>query len=231
MSSTPGLPAPAASSIGLIPRDSDVVDPTSLCKDCGAPIDLGGDSSIGRCGSCADAHWCAACEDDRDECGHPPMYDTPNWRLLGEDDDELINPPRFVQPRDLTPGQQVDLWADRGGGYSGLTVVEVGVDELLATGGTNPEVRAFPWSDYVAVSTHNDGKLVADACLEHGSGDCHGDVEYRTYARGSGRPFPRCVRHDEKRRQMEENDPYPDSPIAPSWFREDDIGERWDDDY
>jgi|DEB0MinimDraft_3_1074331.scaffolds.fasta_scaffold13341_2 hypothetical protein len=70
-------------------------------------------------------------------------------------------------------------------------------------------------------------------CLEYGSGDCAGAVEYRMSLTGSGMAFERCDFHWDLRLQREEElrRDYPDSPFAPSWFDPMDAGERWDDDY
>jgi len=70
-------------------------------------------------------------------------------------------------------------------------------------------------------------------CLEYGSGDCEGAVEYRMSLTGSGMAFERCDFHWNLRLEREEElrRDYPDSPIAPSWFDPMDAGERWDDDY
>lgn len=71
-------------------------------------------------------------------------------------------------------------------------------------------------------------------CLDdHGDGECKGAVEYRMSLSPSGKPFPRCDRHWEKRLDFQEkhNRDYPDSPVAPSWFDPSYAGERWNDDY
>ena len=79
--------------------------------------------------------------------------------------------------------------------------------------------------------------MVEDEVLEclddHGENTCRGPVEYRMPLSGTGKSFPRCDFHWDKRldRQEEINERYPDSPIAPSWFDPMDAGERWDNDY
>jgi hypothetical protein len=75
--------------------------------------------------------------------------------------------------------------------------------------------------------------LTHEDCLDHGSGECSGEVEYRTPLSGTGRSFPRCAGHWDKRLDAQEriSRDYPDSPAAPSWFDPTAAGERWDDDY
>lgn len=69
-------------------------------------------------------------------------------------------------------------------------------------------------------------------CLD-GPRDCAGAVEYRTPLSGTGRSFPRCDAHWEKRLDTQEriNRDYPDSPAAPRWFDPSYAGEHWDEDY
>ena len=68
-------------------------------------------------------------------------------------------------------------------------------------------------------------------CLEAGP-DCSGPVEYRMPLSGTGRAFPRCDAHWEKRLDTQEqiNQRYPDSPIPPPGFDPSYAGERWDED-
>jgi len=67
-------------------------------------------------------------------------------------------------------------------------------------------------------------------CLESGP-DCSGPVEYRMSLSPSGKSFPRCEHHWERRLDEQEriNRDYPDSPIAPPWFDPSYAGESWDD--
>lgn len=69
-------------------------------------------------------------------------------------------------------------------------------------------------------------------CLDQGN-DCRGAIEYRMPLSGTGRAFPRCDHHWDKRLDAQERITrrYPDSPVAPSWFDESAAGERWDEDY
>jgi hypothetical protein len=69
-------------------------------------------------------------------------------------------------------------------------------------------------------------------CLEAGP-ECRGKVEFRMPLSGTGRAFPRCDHHWEKRLDTQEriNRNYPDSPIAPAWFDPTAAGEHWDEDY
>jgi hypothetical protein len=79
------------------------------------------------------------------------------------------------------------------------------------------------------------GEYVIEAlpprCLQHGP-ECAGTVEYRMPLSGTGRAFPRCDFHWDKRLDAQERNTaaYPDSPCAPSWHDEANAGERWDED-
>jgi hypothetical protein len=67
-------------------------------------------------------------------------------------------------------------------------------------------------------------------CLEAGP-DCKGSVEYRYPLSGTGRSFPRCEAHWDKRLNEQEriNRTYPVN--APSDFDPAYAGEHWDEDY
>lgn len=67
-------------------------------------------------------------------------------------------------------------------------------------------------------------------CLDRHDGECSGPVEYRAALSGTGRPFPRCDAHWDRRltRQEEINRRYP--PNAPADFDPAYAGERWDED-
>ena len=69
-------------------------------------------------------------------------------------------------------------------------------------------------------------------CLEQGP-DCRGEVTYLPPLSGTGRSYPRCEFHADKRWDLQErlNRDYPDSPAPPDWFDPSAAGERWDDDY
>jgi hypothetical protein len=69
-------------------------------------------------------------------------------------------------------------------------------------------------------------------CLNAGGDNCVGAVEYRMALTTSGKPFPRCEKHWLERLKQHEKDQekYPDSPLAPSWFDPTYAGERWDED-
>ncbi|MFL5861155.1 MAG: hypothetical protein ACJ780_10280 [Solirubrobacteraceae bacterium] len=69
-------------------------------------------------------------------------------------------------------------------------------------------------------------------CLESGP-ECEGAVEFRMPLSGTGRAFPRCEHHWDKRLDTQERDNqrYPDSPAAPAWYDAAAIGEHWDEDY
>jgi hypothetical protein len=71
-------------------------------------------------------------------------------------------------------------------------------------------------------------------CLDdYGDGECSGAVEYRAALSSTGREFPRCDGHWDKRLGAQERieRDYPDSPTPPAWFDPEAAGERWDDDY
>lgn len=70
-------------------------------------------------------------------------------------------------------------------------------------------------------------------CLDRSQGGCAGAVEYRHALSASGRSFPRCDAHWDKRLAKQERitRDYPDSDIAPSWFDPANAGESWDEDY
>lgn len=75
--------------------------------------------------------------------------------------------------------------------------------------------------------------MTKEQCLEHHKEECSGEVEFRMALSASGKNFPRCEYHWNKRLESHEAHVkvYPDSPIAPSWFDPADAGERWDDEY
>lgn len=68
-------------------------------------------------------------------------------------------------------------------------------------------------------------------CLDRGD-DCRGEVEYRMPLSGTGRAFPRCDAHWEKRLEVQDgiNRRYggvcPPSDFDPLY-----AGERWDEEY
>jgi hypothetical protein len=69
-------------------------------------------------------------------------------------------------------------------------------------------------------------------CLDEGDGgQCDGPVEYRMALSGTGKSFPRCDRHWDKRleKQEEINERYPTLP--PADFDPAYAGERWEEDY
>ena len=70
-----------------------------------------------------------------------------------------------------------------------------------------------------------------EACLDYGE-DCHGDVEYRLPLSGTGRAFPRCDAHWERRLDEQEriSARYGGS-VAPVDFDPTYAGERWEEDY
>ena len=71
-------------------------------------------------------------------------------------------------------------------------------------------------------------------CLDQYQGDCTGEVEMRFPLSGTGKSFPRCKGHWEKRldKQEEINRRYaPNSDEPPDGFDPTYAGERWDEDY
>jgi hypothetical protein len=70
-------------------------------------------------------------------------------------------------------------------------------------------------------------------CLD-GPDDCEGAVEFRMPVSGTGRSFPRCEHHWDKRLDEQERIERTyavSSSVPPEGFDEADIGERWDEDY
>lgn len=69
-------------------------------------------------------------------------------------------------------------------------------------------------------------------CLEDHDGLCEGAVEYRMPLSGTGRSFPRCSFHWDKRLEIQEGiqarygGDLPPDDFDPSY-----AGERWDEDY
>ena len=68
-------------------------------------------------------------------------------------------------------------------------------------------------------------------CLNHGP-ECAGPVEYRTPLSGTGRAFPRCDFHWEKRLDEQERiQARYGSPAAPRDFDPGFAGERWEEEF
>lgn len=69
-------------------------------------------------------------------------------------------------------------------------------------------------------------------CLERND-TCAGPVEYRTPLSATGKPYPRCDAHWDKRlaTQQRVDRDYPDQPVPPSGFDPSYAGERWGEDY
>lgn len=79
--------------------------------------------------------------------------------------------------------------------------------------------------------------LTVEDCLDFDPAEpqeCGGAVEFRMPLSPSGRAFPRCDTHWSKRLDKEEalSEVYGsfESDVPPQGFREDDIGERWEED-
>lgn len=68
-------------------------------------------------------------------------------------------------------------------------------------------------------------------CLDDHKGGCKGPVEYRFALSATGRSFPRCDAHWEKRLDEEEETRQRYPVMQPSNFDPMDAGERWDDEY
>lgn len=73
-----------------------------------------------------------------------------------------------------------------------------------------------------------DHELPADACIELGD-DCNGPVEYRMALSGTGRSYPRCAHHWDRRldKEQELQERYPPQP--PDDWSHWDAGEYWDE--
>lgn len=74
--------------------------------------------------------------------------------------------------------------------------------------------------------------LTHEDCLDH-SAECGGEVEFRQPLSATGKSFPRCEFHWERRldKQEEINQRYPDSPVAPADFDPTYAGESWDEEW
>lgn len=70
-------------------------------------------------------------------------------------------------------------------------------------------------------------------CCINGPEFCSGGVQYRMPLSGTGRSFPRCDGHWNKRLEKEDQlrRDFPDSPVPPPWFDPMAAGETWDVDY
>lgn len=80
----------------------------------------------------------------------------------------------------------------------------------------------------------SDTKKEQITCLDAPLGEmCEGPVEYRFPLSGTGKSFPRCDKHWEKRLEVQRgiDERYPDSPIPPPDFDPTYAGESWDGDY
>lgn len=125
---------------------------------------------------------------------------------------------------DLRVGDEVTVWqGSRGQGGRLILIADdhVTIQAPLA-------VYDYPLSTVTHFDVDRPGP--PEECLEF-SDECSGPVEM--WWPGSGyRSWPRCTFHGERRlANCSELERYADSDVAPSWFREDDIGERWEDDY
>lgn len=74
-------------------------------------------------------------------------------------------------------------------------------------------------------------QLTHEDCLDHGRGQCEGQVEYRLAPdRDDFKAFPRCERHWAKRLQLAERNLELLSDVPPRWFDPSYAGEQWDED-
>jgi hypothetical protein len=77
--------------------------------------------------------------------------------------------------------------------------------------------------------------LTKEDCLDFGSRiECSGAVEYRMALSGTGKPYPRCDLHWERRlveQERIERAYAPSSDCAPVGFDPTYAGERWEADY
>lgn len=85
--------------------------------------------------------------------------------------------------------------------------------------------------DRVIVALHrakiNDRVLPRSACIEHNN-DCNGDVEYRTPLSGTGKAFPRCEFHWDRRLAKQEEFNQRDADARNVDYL--DAGERYEED-
>lgn len=74
--------------------------------------------------------------------------------------------------------------------------------------------------------------LPAENCVEYGTGECRGPVEWCHAPSGSA--VERCEHHNAerwRRYQQSETERFADSDVAPDWFDPAYAGEHWDSDY
>lgn len=89
----------------------------------------------------------------------------------------------------------------------------------------------LPREDWCQNCKIADVKTLELKCLEHGPA-CQGTVEYRMPLSGTGKSFPRCEHHWDKRldQQAEINRKY-GSNVPPADFDPMYAGEHWDEEY
>jgi hypothetical protein len=127
---------------------------------------------------------------------------------------------------------EVVVWYGREG--CGLGGVLTGVSDAgLELTNHHYGVKTWEWDEVVKVDVDEPGD--PRECLNYGhdGSGCEGPVEMWQTGGSSMRAWPRCTKHGEARlrRREESLERYADSDVPPAGFREDDIGERWSDDY
>lgn len=104
-------------------------------------------------------------------------------------------------------------------------------DSITIINGPGTEIRFERGEIHqIALEDEDGNSIPTDPCLNEDE-DCVGPVRF-WYSGATHASWPRCTYHGEKRLQDHENsiERYANSDVAPSWFREDNIGERWNDD-
>lgn len=135
-----------------------------------------------------------------------------------------------VRGEDLALGDDVTVWfmPDGNSGQGGI-LAENGESGWIRLRLPNGETQSWGLTAVHHFSVDKPG--APEECLQFNSGKCEGPVEMWHSGGMNGRSWPRCTYHGEKRlNSRSELERYADSDCPPPGFREDDIGERWDDD-
>lgn len=136
-----------------------------------------------------------------------------------------------VPMNEVTPGMEVIFKTTDGCGQGGTVVAITATTVDLVCGEAKYE-RTLDLAKWPIVVRET--YLDADECLEFGSGDCKGNVDYHITPGGRS-AMPRCDHHNAKRWERYENsetEKYAYSDVAPPGFDYMDAGEYWsEDDY
>lgn len=136
-----------------------------------------------------------------------------------------------VRGEDLALGDDVTIWfmPDGNAGQGGI-LVENGESGWIRLKVPSGETQSWGLTAVHHFSIDKPG--APEECLQYTDGTtCEGPVEM-WYAGHGYRHYPRCTKHGEARlNNRSELERYADSDVAPPGFREDDCGERWNDEY